>query len=260
MINRIEVRDVEVSYPSDSGGFTALSGVSLTIEQGEFATLIGPSGCGKSTLLRVIADLLIPTHGTVTVFGESSQQARKARRFGFVFQDPVLLPWRSALSNVCLPLRVAGQSKAQARKRASELLNLVGLKGFEQNLPATLSGGMARRVAIARALTLNPSVLMLDEPFNGLDEIRRQNLNEELQRLWMEFQSTAVLVTHNVSEAVFLSDRVYVMGKDPGRIIAEVHVNLPRPRTSDMLHEPAFLEIVKNLSVTLLSAYALEDL
>jgi len=256
----IEVHDVGLTFAARNADFVALSEVSLSIPQGQFVTLIGPSGCGKSTLLRVIADLLVPTSGRVDVFGESSREARRNRRFGFVFQDPVLLPWRTALSNVMLPLRVSGKSKEQARARALELLSLVGLEGFESNLPATLSGGMARRVAIARALTLDPAVLMLDEPFNGLDEIRRQHLNVELQRVWMETASTALLVTHDVSEAVFLSDRVYVMAKGPGRIIAEVPIDLPRPRTSAMLLEPEFLEIVKSLSATLSSAYALEDL
>lgn len=259
-MNSIEVHDVGLTYSAKNSEFVALSGVTLSINRGEFVTLIGPSGCGKSTLLRVVADLLVPTTGRVDVFGESAREARRNRRFGFVFQDPVLLPWRTAESNVMLPLRVSGRSKEQARARARELLSLVGLRGFEDNLPATLSGGMARRVAIARALTLDPAVLMLDEPFNGLDEIRRQHLNEELQRVWMESEATALLVTHDVSEAVFLSDRVYVMAKGPGRITAEVAIDLPRPRTREMLLEPRFLEIVKDLSATLSSAYDLEDL
>lgn len=259
-MSSIEVSDVGLTYSSKHSDFVALSGVSLSVGRGEFATLIGPSGCGKSTLLRIVADLLTPSQGSVDVFGEAPREARKNRRFGFVFQDPVLLPWRSALSNVSLPLRVSGRSKQDARQRAQDLLTLVGLSGFESNLPATLSGGMARRVAIARALTLDPAVLMLDEPFNGLDEIRRQHLNEELQRVWMESNSTALLVTHDVSEAVFLSDRVYVMAKGPGRIIAEVRIDLPRPRTRDMLLEPNFLKLVKDLSATLSSAYAMEDL
>lgn len=259
-MSSIEIRDVGLTYSSKHSEFVALSGVSLSVNKGEFATLIGPSGCGKSTLLRIVADLLTPSNGSVDVFGETPREARRNRRFGFVFQDPVLLPWRSALSNVSLPLRVSGRSKQEARQRAQELLTLVGLSGFESNLPATLSGGMARRVAIARALTLDPAVLMLDEPFNGLDEIRRQHLNEELQRVWMESDSTALLVTHDVSEAVFLSDRVYVMAKGPGRIIAEVTIDLPRPRTRDMLLEPDFLKLVKDLSATLSSAYAMEDL
>ena len=256
----IVVKDVGMDFSSKSGTFQALSEVSLNVGRGQFATLIGPSGCGKSTLLRVIADLLQPSSGSVSVFGESAGQARKARNFGFVFQDPVLLPWRSALSNVALPLRVSGLTKGEAEARARALLDLVGLAGFEQNLPSTLSGGMARRVAIARALTLHPSVLMLDEPFNGLDEIRRQNLNEELQRVWMESGATAILVTHNVSEAVFLSDRVFVMGKGPGRIVAELVIDLPRPRTTVMALEGRFLEYVRTLTAELTGTYAVEDL
>jgi NitT/TauT family transport system ATP-binding protein len=256
----IEARDVSVSYALKQGEFTALSGVSLQVADGEFATLIGPSGCGKSTLLRVIANLIEPTSGQISIFDRTPEEARRARQFGFVFQDPVLLPWKSAEANVALPMRVAGATRQAARDRAALLLELVGLGGFEKNLPATLSGGMARRVAIARALTLNPAVLMLDEPFNGLDEIRRQHLNEELQRVWMESGSTALLVTHNVSEAVFLSDRVFVMAKGPGRIIAEVEIDLRRPRTPDMLLQDEFLAYVRELSETLSGAYALEDL
>lgn len=260
MTNNIDVRDVGVAYTTKGTTFTALDGVSLSVQRGQFATLIGPSGCGKSTLLRVVADLQQPTSGSVDVFGESPREAREDRRFGFVFQDPVLLPWRSAQANVALPLRVSGMGRKESAERANELLTWVGLSGFERNLPATLSGGMARRVAIARAMTLNPSVLMLDEPFNGLDEIRRQHLNGELQRLWMESGSTALLVTHNVSEAVFLSDRVFVMAKSPGRIIAEFTIDLPRPRTMEMTLQPEFLDYVRLLSEKLSGAYEMEDL
>lgn len=241
----------------DVGGtpFTALEGISLTIREGGFSTLIGPSGCGKSTLLRILADVVRPTSGSVEVFGRSPEEARRAGEFGFVFQDPVLLPWRTAQANVELPLQVAGVAKAERQERARELLRLVGLKGFEKALPAKLSGGMARRVAIARALILRPRLLFLDEPFNGLDEIRRRQMNDELQRIWLETGTTAILVTHNVSEAVFLSDQVVVLGCGPGRVIAELQIDLPRPRDADTMLLPEFVAYERTLTRLLTEAY-----
>ncbi|MBO9521551.1 MAG: ABC transporter ATP-binding protein [Nocardioidaceae bacterium] len=246
---------VSKTFTIGKESFQALGEVSLEIPERTFATFIGPSGCGKSTLLRILADVIAPTSGEVSVFGRSAAQAREERDFGFVFQDPVLLPWRSALANVELPMQLNGIDKAERRARALELLDLVGLQGFEKALPAKLSGGMARRVAIARALTLGPRVLFLDEPFNGLDEIRRQNMNAELQRIWLETRTTTVLVTHNVSEAVFLSDRVFVMGRNPGRIMAQLEIDLPRPRTIETMTSPEFVEYDRELTALLRTAY-----
>jgi NitT/TauT family transport system ATP-binding protein len=234
--------------------FTALEGVDIAVGTREFCSLIGPSGCGKSTLLRLLADVTEPTSGSVNVFGASPSDARQRRDFGFVFQDPTLLPWRSALGNAELPLQLAGWDRARRRDKAMELLALVGLEGFEHALPSALSGGMARRVAIARALTLDPKVLFLDEPFAGLDEILRQQMNEELQRIWMETGTTAVLVTHNVAEAVFLSDQICVMGGRPGRITACTSVHLERPRTVARILDPDFVEIQRVVSTQLASA------
>jgi len=234
--------------------FTALEGVDMTVRAGEFCALIGPSGCGKSTLLRLLADITPPTSGTVSVFGASPSQARERRDFGFVFQDPTLLPWRSALANTELPLQLAGWNHGRRREKAMQLLHLVGLDGFEHALPAALSGGMARRVAIARALTLDPKVLFLDEPFAGLDEILRQQMNEELQRIWIETGTTAILVTHNVAEAVFLSDHVFVMGGRPGRILGSTSVPLERPRTVERILDADFVEIQREVSTQLAAA------
>jgi NitT/TauT family transport system ATP-binding protein len=234
--------------------FTAIEGVDIAVGEREFCSLIGPSGCGKSTLLRLLADVTEPTSGSVSVFGASPSEARQRRDFGFVFQDPTLLPWRSALGNAELPLQMAGWNRARRRDKAMELLRLVGLEGFEHSLPAQLSGGMARRVAIARALTLDPKVLFLDEPFAGLDEILRQQMNEELQRIWMETGTTAILVTHNVSEAVFLSDRICVMGGRPGRIVGRTQVSLERPRTISRILDPDFIEIQREVSAQLAGA------
>jgi NitT/TauT family transport system ATP-binding protein len=234
--------------------FTALEGVDLTVRAGEFCALIGPSGCGKSTLLRLLADITPPTSGTVSVFGASPSEARERRDFGFVFQDPTLLPWRSALANTELPLQLAGWDRGRRHEKAMQLLHLVGLDGFEHALPAALSGGMARRVAIARALTLDPKVLFLDEPFAGLDEILRQQMNEELQRIWIETGTTAILVTHNVAEAVFLSDHVFVMGGQPSRILGSTSVPLERPRTVERILDADFVEIQREVSTQLAAA------
>ncbi len=233
--------------------FQALSGVSFHIRAGEFCTLIGPSGCGKSTLLRLMAGLIEPTEGRILVGSTTPSAARAARKFGFVFQDAVLLPWRSALENVELPMAIAGVVKKHRRERARELLELVGLADFQDTRPAQLSGGMARRVAIARALGLNPRIIMLDEPFGALDEITRQRMNVELQRIWSAERCTAVLVTHNVGEAVFLSDRVLVMAANPGRVVAERVIDLPRPRTLEMLADQRFFQHTTELSKMLLA-------
>lgn len=251
----IRAKSVNKSFRIGKESFQALRDVSLEIPERTFATFIGPSGCGKSTLLRILADVIAPTAGEVSVFGRSAASAREGRDFGFVFQDPVLLPWRTVQANVELPMQLNRVDKAERRARATELLDLVGLRGFEKALPAKLSGGMARRVAIARALTLGPRVLFLDEPFNGLDEIRRQNMNTELQRIWLETRTTTVLVTHNVSEAVFLSDRVFVMGRNPGRIVSQLDIDLPRPRTLETMTSPEFIEYDRELTMRLRAAY-----
>jgi NitT/TauT family transport system ATP-binding protein len=242
------------TFTAKGRSFTALEDVTLQVPEGQFCSLIGPSGCGKSTLLRILADVLAPTSGDVAVFGASPTEARERRDLGFVFQDPVLLPWRSALANTELPLQLAGWERGRRREKAMSLLQLVGLEGFEHALPSELSGGMARRVAIARALTLDPKVLFLDEPFAGLDEIRRQQMNEELQRIWMESGTTALLVTHNVAEAVYLSDQVFVMGGRPGRIMGATHVDLGRPRTIERILEPEFVQLQREVSAGLVAA------
>jgi NitT/TauT family transport system ATP-binding protein len=255
-VNRSAITASGIAKTFSRGGtdFTALRDVDLEVADSQFSSLIGPSGCGKSTLLRILADIIAPTSGSVSVFGASPTEARERRDLGFVFQDPALLPWRSALANTELPMQLAGWDRSRRREKALELLQLVGLEGFEHRLPSELSGGMARRVAIARALTLDPKVLFLDEPFAGLDEILRQQMNEELQRIWMETGTTAILVTHNVAEAVFLSDEVLVMGGRPGRILGSTPVRLGRPRTVDQILEPEFVELQREVSAGLAAA------
>ena len=251
----ISVDSVGKDFEVKGGSFTALDGVSFTLPAGGFTTLLGPSGCGKSTLLRIIADVIPPSRGVVDLFGKTPGQARTDGQFGFVFQDPVLLPWRSAVANVELPLQSRGVAKAERRERAMAMLKLVGLDGFEHQQPSKLSGGMARRVAIARALVDEPRILFLDEPFNGLDELRRRQMNAEVQRIWEATGTTALLVTHNVSEAVFLSDTVLVMGRNPGRIIETRTIDLPRPRTLEGMLSDDFIEHERALTALLSRSY-----
>jgi NitT/TauT family transport system ATP-binding protein len=206
---------------------TALSEVDLTVGDGEFVSLIGPSGCGKSTLLRLIADLITPTAGTVTVAGQPAAKARLQQDYGIAFQQAGLFEWRTALRNVELPLELRGMSRSDRRARALEMLDLVGLGDFTRHYPAQLSGGMQQRVAIARALAVSPPLLLMDEPFGALDEMTRERLQSELLQICAKTGTSTVFVTHSISEAVFLSHRVVVMSPRPGRITASIDVDLP---------------------------------
>jgi NitT/TauT family transport system ATP-binding protein len=205
----------------------ALSDVDLTVGDGEFVSLIGPSGCGKSTLLRLIADLIPPTTGTVTVAGKPAGAARKEQAYGIAFQQSGLFEWRTVLKNVELPLELRGTPRAERTARAEEMLALVGLADFAGHYPAQLSGGMQQRVAIARALAVQPPLLLMDEPFGALDEMTRERLQSELLSICASTGTSTVFVTHSISEAVFLSDRVVVMSPRPGRITASITVDLP---------------------------------
>lgn len=225
-------------YRSGQGGLLALDGVGLTVGEGEFVAIVGSSGCGKSTLLRILGGLLTPTEGRVELAGQPP--ALPHQRVGYVFQKVNLMPWRTVLRNVTLPLEVAGASRPQAEQRAQELLALVGLEEFAHVFPRELSGGMAQRVAIARALVGQPEVLLLDEPFGSLDALSREQMNMELLRIWQSQRVTAVMVTHDLQEAIFLADRVLVMSPRPGRIRTEVSVNLPRPRTLEVMYTEFF--------------------
>jgi NitT/TauT family transport system ATP-binding protein len=234
----------EVSKRFATGGTLALEGINLTIEPGEFVSLIGPSGCGKSTLLRVIGDLVAPSSGKVVVNGKAAHQARLDRDYGIVFQDAVLYDWRTVAKNIALPLELLGWSRARRNQRVHELLQLMELSGFESHQPWQLSGGMQQRVSIARALSFSPPLLLMDEPFGALDEMTRERLNMELLRIWQETGSTIVFVTHSIAEAVFLSTRVAVMSARPGRIAELVTVGLPQPRTAGTREEPRYFELV----------------
>jgi NitT/TauT family transport system ATP-binding protein len=237
----VGVNDVRLAFATPRGHLLALDGVTLALSDGEFVAVVGPSGCGKTSLLRVLGGLIAPTAGEVLLRGERLSGPRP--EIGLVFQQPTLMPWRTALDNVALPLELRGAAPAERRQRAAALLRRVGLAGFEHSRPRELSGGMQQRVALARALAHDPALLLLDEPFGALDALTRERLNLELLRLWQAQQRTVVLVTHSIQEAVFLADRVLVMTPRPGRICRQIVVTLPRPRGVEALSTPAFASL-----------------
>ena len=244
----VACRGVSVRFLSERRSVTALEDVSFEVESGGFMSLLGPSGCGKSTLLRVVADLIQPSEGRVSVLGKTPEEARRSRALGFVFQDAALLPWRTALQNVELPLEVGGRRALPAGAASPrELLKLVGLSGWENSYPHELSGGMRQRVAIARALLGGPRLLLMDEPFGALDEITRDRLNEELRRIWMETGATILFVTHSVYEAVYLADRVLALAAHPGRVAAMETIDLPRDRDLSIRDTPDFVAIAARM-------------
>ena len=230
----------------------ALSGIDLTISEGEFVSLIGPSGCGKSTLLRLIGDLLEPTAGQVQVFGKTAAASRLDRDYGMAFQTAGLFPWRKVAANIELPLELAGMSKSERQTRSAEMLELVKLPDFANLYPRQLSGGMQQRVAIARALSFRPRLLLMDEPFGALDEMTREHMQAELMAIKSELDSTIVFVTHSVSEAAFLSDRVVVLSPRPGKIHQIIDVDLG-PRTAETRQDAEFFKYVTDIRAALRS-------
>ena len=252
----VDCQGVSVRFLSERRTVTALEDVSFSVEPGGFTSLLGPSGCGKSTLLRVVADLIAPSEGRMSVLGASPEEARKARALGFVFQDSALLPWRTALQNVELPLEVGGRrALAPGAATPRELMALVGLAGWEGSYPHELSGGMRQRVAIARALLGGPRLLLMDEPFGALDEITRDRLNAELRRIWAETGTTVLFVTHSVYEAAFLGEQVLVLSANPGRVAALETIDLPRDRDLSIRDTPEFVAIAARLRAHLGSVH-----
>jgi NitT/TauT family transport system ATP-binding protein len=248
--NYISIQDVSMIYNVDDQDtrVSALSSVSLTIEKHSIVTFIGPSGCGKSTLLNCIGDLIVPTSGVIHVDGISANEARVQRFFGLVPQDATLLDWKTVFENIVLPLRVIGRQID--RQGIEELIDLVGLSGFESFYPAALSGGMKQRVSIARALSYSPPILLMDEPFAALDALLREKMNVEVLRIWQETGNTIIFVTHNITEAVFISDQVVVMSARPGKVKEVVSIDIPRPRTSKDLSSPkahAFIDMLREI-------------
>jgi len=249
--NSIALTDVSKVFHARQGEVHALDGIDLSVGNKEFVCLLGPSGCGKSTILGLIAGLTKPSRGTVTIDGKSIEAARQSHQIGLVFQDAVLLPWRTVHENVSLPLEILKIPRAQRETTIRSVLNLVGLEGFEHRFPHELSGGMRQRLGIARALSFDPQVLLMDEPFGALDAITRDNMSIELLRIWEQQQKTVLFVTHSISEAVFLSDRVVVFTPRPGRIAAVIDNPLSRPRTLSIRDSLEFIALSRRLRSSL---------
>ena len=246
----LSIRELKKIYTTRDGDLEALGSVSFDVFPGEFVTIVGPSGCGKTTLLKVVAGLLEKSAGSIDV---DREQFDPTREVGFVFQKALLLHWRRILDNVLLPVEILKMDRTAQRKKAEDLLELVGLKGFERSYPKELSGGMQQRVSIARALIHYPNLLLMDEPFGALDSLTRESMNLELLRIWQEAKKTVLFVTHGISEAVFLSDRVIVLSARPSRMIKALDINLPRPRSLEVRTSPEFgkysLEIYNLLEI-----------
>ncbi|CAM3119084.1 ABC transporter ATP-binding protein [Vibrio mytili] len=235
----VSFKNIGHTYQSDKQSVTVLNDVNFNVNKHEFVAIVGPSGCGKSTLLRLLSGLISPTEGEISVFGQPVTEPRED--IGIVFQKPTLLPWKNILDNVLFPLQHKFNYVSQKEKKhAEELLNTVGLSGFETSMPNQLSGGMQQRVGIARALLLNPDILIMDEPFSALDALTREEMGFELQKIWMEKPKTVLFITHSISEAVLLADKVLVMGPRPSTVLEEIHIDLPRPRDIHTLQDLTF--------------------
>ena len=244
----LTVRDLHITFAIENGGLQALQNVNFHVEPQEFVCVIGPSGSGKSTLLRVISGVLQPSRGEV----QFSYEGDRPVKIGYVFQQANLMPWRTVIENITLPLELEQIPEGDARQKAMELIELVGLEGFENTWVQELSGGMAQRVAIARGLIQDPDLLLLDEPFGSLDALMREQMGAELLRIWQARRTTVLMVTHSISEALLLSDRVLVLSARPGRISCDFPVTLPRPREESLRYTPEFVQMAQNLRAEIL--------
>jgi len=252
----IDVQGIGVTYRSRVGMVRALDDINLQARQGEFVALVGPSGCGKSTLLKVVAGLLRPTEGIVRLDG--SRVEGPASHVGVVFQTPLLMSWRTVMENILLQMEIRRQDPRRFRQAAQDLVDLVGISGFEESYPHQLSGGMQQRVALCRALIHDPALLLMDEPFGALDALTREQMNLELQRIWMGKKKTVLFITHSIPEAVFLADQVIVMSRRPGRIIHRMPIHLPRPRTLENMGKPEFARLTEEVRGQLQASGALD--
>ncbi len=241
----LTIHNLSAVFPNENGGLHALNDISFDVYPREFVCVLGPSGSGKTTLLRILAGLISPTSGSF-MFGHGEQPST-----GMVFQQANLMPWRTVIENIKLPLEVKQGDDTRARLKAQEMIELVGLQGFEDSLPRDLSGGMAQRVAIARALIHDPDLLLLDEPFGSLDAITRERMWNELSHIWQMRQKTVVMVTHSINESLFLADRVLVFTQRPGRVKLDLPVDLPRPRKDDIRYTPHFGRLARKLRSTI---------
>jgi NitT/TauT family transport system ATP-binding protein len=245
----LQVRHLSIIFPDGNSGLEALDDISFSVNAEQFLCVLGPSGCGKTTLLRVLAGLLPPTYGEL-VFGNSSLTTPR-HGVGMVFQKANLMPWRTVLDNILLPLEIQHVPRPEAMEKALALVELVGLVGFEDSLPRDLSGGMAQRVAIARALIHEPDLLLLDEPFGSLDALTRERMGSELTRIWQARRKTVIMVTHSISESLFLADRVLVLSNRPGRLCLDLIVDLPRPRVEDIRYTPGFSALARQVRLAI---------
>ncbi|MGH6891774.1 MAG: ABC transporter ATP-binding protein [Dongiaceae bacterium] len=243
--HHLSVDGVRLVYQTSRGPLTALDGLGFGLGEREFVSVLGPSGCGKSTLLKLVTGLIRPTAGSITLAGAEVNGPRPD--VGIVFQQPTLLPWRNVLDNVLVPIRARGAAVHEYRQTALDLLELVGLGAFARHHPHELSGGMQQRVGVARGLVSDPALLLMDEPFAALDAMTRETMMDELQRIWMSTTKAVLFITHSIPEAVYLSDRILVMGARPGRIIETLEVDLPRPRSIETMANPRFIELANHL-------------
>lgn len=252
----IEIEKLSMKYrDTENNERTVLDNVDLKIRKGEFVSLLGPSGCGKTTLLKIIADLQKPTEGIVRVGGSTAEKARLEHRYGMVFQTPSLMEWRTVIQNIELPLEILKLPKDERRKRAEQTLEFVDLKGYENYYPRELSGGMQQRIGIARALSFNPDILLMDEPFSALDEFTRERMHGDLLRIWERTGKTVVFVTHNISEAVYLSDKIYVLSSHPARLSDVVDISLARPRETALMKTERYFNTVSEIRETFEEKY-----